>query len=47
MGMRDAIQALQDAGYKYRVTGKGKVVAQSVVAGTALKKGNVIMIRLQ
>lgn len=47
MGMRDAIQALQDAGYKYRVTGKGKVVAQSVVAGTALKKGNVILIRLQ
>ena len=36
-----------DACYKYRVNGKGKVVAQSVVAGTALKKGNVILIRLQ
>lgn len=47
MGMRDAIQAIQNAGYRYKIQGKGKVVGQNILAGTPMKKGSVIVIQLQ
>jgi cell division protein FtsI (penicillin-binding protein 3) len=47
MGMRDAIQALHQAGYHYKVTGKGRVVGQGVLPGTAVKKGSTIHLQLQ
>ncbi|MEN9333283.1 MAG: hypothetical protein RLY35_463 [Bacteroidota bacterium] len=47
MGMRDAIQALHHAGYHYKVSGKGRVVGQGVLPGTAVKKGSTIHLQLQ
>jgi cell division protein FtsI (penicillin-binding protein 3) len=47
MGMRDALQALHQAGYHYKVTGKGRVVSQGVQPGTAVKKGSTIHLQLQ
>ncbi len=47
MGMRDALQALHQAGYHYKVKGKGRVVSQGVQPGTAVKKGSTIHLQLQ
>jgi cell division protein FtsI (penicillin-binding protein 3) len=47
MGMRDAVLALEQSGYKVKVRGYGHVNAQSISSGTALKKGSLIVIQLQ
>ncbi len=45
-GLRDAVCRLESMGLKVRVEGVGKVKAQSLPAGHALKKGEVITLTL-
>lgn len=47
MGLRDAMYLLGNAGLKARVKGSGKVVAQSIEAGSKIGKGLVVDIMLQ
>lgn len=47
MGARDAVQALQNLGMKVRVTGKGRVVRQSVAPGTKVVKGQTVSLSLE
>src|SRR5690606_23753632 len=47
MGLVDALYALENAGYRTHVKGKGKVVAQSMTAGQKIKVGTPISIELQ
>lgn len=46
MGAKDAVFLLESKGYKAIINGKGKVVKQSVQAGTKLNKGKTIVINL-
>lgn len=46
MGLIDAIYAMENAGFKTLVKGKGKVVNQSLVAGQSLKPGTNVLIEL-
>lgn len=46
MGVRDAIYILENAGLKIKVIGAGKVVEQSISAGSPINKGATITIRL-
>lgn len=46
MGLRDALYLLETAGLKVIVVGKGKVVSQSLQAGTSFIKGQTISIKL-
>jgi cell division protein FtsI (penicillin-binding protein 3) len=46
MGLKDAINILENAGLKTMVSGKGKVVNQSIVAGTIFKKNQTITLLL-
>jgi cell division protein FtsI (penicillin-binding protein 3) len=46
MGLKDALYLLENIGLKVQVTGKGKVVTQSVAAGSALGKGLLVVLEL-
>ena len=46
MGLVDAIFAMENAGYKTTVRGKGKVINQSLAAGQRLKAGTHVLIEL-
>lgn len=46
MGLRDAVFLLESAGLKVNVSGKGKVVSQSIASGTIAEKGETITIVL-
>jgi cell division protein FtsI (penicillin-binding protein 3) len=46
MGLKDAINILENAGLKTLVSGKGKVVNQSITAGTSFKKNQTITLLL-
>lgn len=46
LGLKDAIYICENMGLKVRVNGMGKVVAQSVTAGTPINKGQTITIEL-
>jgi cell division protein FtsI (penicillin-binding protein 3) len=46
MGLKDAINILENAGLKTVVSGKGKVVNQSIAAGTIFKKNQIITLLL-
>jgi cell division protein FtsI (penicillin-binding protein 3) len=46
MGLKDAVFFLENNGMQVQVRGKGKVVAQSVPAGTAIIKGQSIVLDL-
>jgi cell division protein FtsI (penicillin-binding protein 3) len=46
MGLRDALYLLENKGLKVSVRGRGKVLAQSLPAGTAIKKGQLIYLQL-
>lgn len=46
MGLSDAVFTMENAGFKTRVSGYGKVVSQSLVAGTKLKVGTPIILAL-
>lgn len=47
MGLKDAVYVCENMGLKVNVRGKGKVAAQSLVAGQATTKGQVISIELK
>lgn len=46
MGLTDAVFAMENAGFKTKVSGKGKVVNQSLVAGSKWKQGTPITLAL-
>lgn len=46
MGLKDAIYLLENQGLHIAVTGKGKVINQSLIAGTQFKKGQKITLLL-
>jgi len=46
MGLSDAIFAMENAGFKTRATGKGKVTRQSAAAGTKLPTGSPVALAL-
>lgn len=46
LGIRDALFLMENKGYKVRYHGVGKVVEQSPKAGTRMKKGRTIYLRL-
>ena len=45
-GLRDAIYRLERLGLKVKVTGKGRVVSQSIPAGTVFKPGQTVNLTL-
>ncbi len=47
MGARDAVFALQEAGMRVRVSGTGRVVSQSVAAGTRGVQGKTVVIKMR
>jgi len=46
MGLKDALYLLGNAGLKTKVIGSGKVIAQSIAAGTKVGKGLGVQIEL-
>jgi len=46
MGLKDALYLLENMGIKVDVKGKGKIIAQSVMPGTALAKGIKVVLEL-
>ncbi len=46
MGLKDALYLLENAGLKVQITGAGKVVSQSLPAGSKISKGETIAIQL-
>jgi len=46
MGLKDAVYLLENMGLKVKVNGKGKVMVQSVQAGTTLTKGMTVYVEL-
>lgn len=47
MGMKDAVYILELQGLQVSVTGYGKVIKQSISAGTAIRRGNQVNITLR
>ncbi|RZL17728.1 MAG: PASTA domain-containing protein [Pedobacter sp.] len=47
MGLKDALFLIGNAGLKARVNGKGKVISQSIIAGSRIGKGLAVQIQLQ
>ncbi|MGY4385420.1 cell division protein FtsI (penicillin-binding protein 3) [Pedobacter sp. UYP24] len=47
MGLKDALYLTGNAGLKTRVKGSGKVIAQSIAAGSKIGKGLLLQIELQ
>ena len=46
MGARDAVFLMESRGIKTRIYGRGKVIKQSLVPGTPIKKGSLCLINL-
>ncbi len=46
MGLKDAIYLLENMGLKVQCKGKGKVMTQSIQAGTSLVKGMKVFVEL-
>ncbi|MDD3273802.1 MAG: penicillin-binding transpeptidase domain-containing protein, partial [Bacteroidales bacterium] len=46
MGLRDALYILENRGYRVRFSGKGRIISQNPVAGSALQKNGIIEIQL-
>jgi len=46
LGLKDAVYLLENAGLKVNASGRGKIVYQSIPAGTRFKKGEIIEIEL-
>lgn len=47
MGARDAVCALSNRGLRVRMTGRGKVVAQSIASGSRVEKGKTVNLELR
>jgi cell division protein FtsI (penicillin-binding protein 3) len=46
MGLKDALYLLENKGLTVMVSGKGKVITQSMAAGTMIKPGQQIILML-
>jgi cell division protein FtsI (penicillin-binding protein 3) len=46
MGLKDALYLLENKGLKVNARGRGKVLAQSLPAGAAIRKGDIIYLQL-
>jgi cell division protein FtsI (penicillin-binding protein 3) len=46
LGLKDAVYLLEKEGMKVVIKGSGKVLAQSVPAGTKINKGQTILLQL-
>ena len=46
MGLKDALYLLENAGFKVKVIGKGKIMKQSINAGTKFSKGAELILEL-
>ena len=46
MGLKDAVYLLENKGFKTLITGRGRVLTQSVAAGSAFVKGQKILLAL-
>lgn len=46
LGLKDALYLMEKAGVRVRVNGKGKVMMQSIAAGTSVRKGMTMIIDL-
>jgi cell division protein FtsI (penicillin-binding protein 3) len=46
MGLKDVVYLCENMGLKVNVKGKGKVAAQSIIAGQAVAKGQLMSIEL-
>jgi cell division protein FtsI (penicillin-binding protein 3) len=46
MGLKDAVYLLENLGVNVMANGIGKVLVQSVPAGTALRKGMTVYVEL-
>ena len=46
MGARDAVYVLENAGLQVQLSGRGKVVSQTIQPGTKISKGNTILLTL-
>lgn len=46
MGLKDALYLLENKGLTVMVSGKGKVLSQSIIAGTSIKSGQQIILML-
>ncbi|WP_316929793.1 PASTA domain-containing protein [Sphingobacterium sp. T2] len=46
MGLADAIFTMENAGFKTKVLGKGKVIAQSLAPGQRMKIGTNVVLEL-
>jgi len=44
---RDAIKSLNNLGIKYKTTGSGKVISQSIIAGSRIDDGDICLIKCQ
>jgi cell division protein FtsI (penicillin-binding protein 3) len=47
MGAKDAVFLLENKGLKVRISGRGRVSSQSIEAGKAVRKGDIIQLQLQ
>jgi cell division protein FtsI (penicillin-binding protein 3) len=47
MGLKDALYVLGNSGLRTLVRGSGRVVRQSLLAGTRVAKGDPIILELQ
>lgn len=45
--LRDALSVLSDIGLKYKVQGNGKVISQSIMPGSSIKPGLVVMLKCE
>ena len=46
MGFKDVVYVLENMGVKIMAKGRGKVVAQSITAGTIIRKNEVVYVQL-
>ena len=46
MGLKDAVYLCENMGLHLSIKGKGKVMAQSIVAGQAINKGTFVALEL-
>ncbi len=47
MGLRDALYLLENRGLKVRASGRGRVIKQSIMPGTRIRKGDVIELEMK
>ena len=47
MGLRDALYLLENAGLKTKISGSGKVIGQSLAAGSKIYKGTLMSLTLK